>query len=133
MVEARFDILLCVVFMLCRFPSTINTVHSHRYRLNPNDKILTKLKEMIFALKGKRLEHLECRVILCGHCPKFWTVSAGPGYKILREFIRCLYNNVIDRLFVAASQSINDCREQMLRLDTSQLALIRVPFVHKAY
>ena len=73
---------------------------------------------------------MERREIVCVHRPKFLTVSAGPGYEILREWIRCLYNNVIDRLCVATSQSINDRREQMLRLDTSQLALIRVPIVH---
>ena len=79
---------------------------------------------------GKRLEHLDSRETLCVHRPKFLTVSAGPGYKILREWIRCLYNNVIDRLCVATSQSIKDRREQMLRLDTSELALIRVLIVH---
>ena len=76
------------------------------------------------------MEHLESREFLCVHRPKFLTVSAGPGYKILRERISCLYNNVIDRLCVATSQSIIDRREQMMRRDTSQLALIRVPVVH---
>ena len=54
----------------------------------------------------------------------------GPGHETLRECIRCLYNNVVDCLFVATSQSINACREQMLRLGISHLALIRVPIVH---
>ena len=73
---------------------------------------------------------MESREFLCVHRPKILTVSAGRGYKILEESIQCLYNNVIDRLCVATSQSVNDRREQMLRLNTGQLALIRVPFVH---
>ena len=95
------------------------------------DKLFwARLKEKTFAFVGKGLEHLEKREILCVHRRKFLTVSAGPGYKSLREWIRCLYNNVIDRLCVATSQSINDRGEQMLRLDTSQPNLIRVPIVH---
>ena len=61
---------------------------------------------------------------------KFLTVSAGPGCKILGEWIWCRYLNVINRLLVATSQSINNRREHMLRLDISQLALIRVLIVH---
>ena len=98
------------------------------------DKLFwARLKEKTFAIAGKRLEHLENREILCVHRPKFSTFSAGPGYSVLWEWIRCLYNNVIDRVCVATGQSINDRREQMLRPDTNQLALIRVPIVHKAY
>ena len=74
---------------------------------------------------------MEIRVTFCVHRPKILTVSAGPGHKTLREWIRCLYNNVSDRLCVARSQSISDRREKMLRLDTNQLALIRVPFVRQ--
>ena len=33
---------------------------------------------------------------------------------------------VIGRRFVAASQAINDCRDQLLSLDNSQLVVIRV-------
>ena len=88
------------------------------------------LKEKTFAFVGKWLEHLEKKEISCVHRPKIPTVSVGLGYKNLKEWIRCSYNNVSDRLFVATSQSINDRREQMLRLDTNQLALIRVPIVH---
>ena len=88
------------------------------------------MKEKTFASVGKLLEHLESREILCVHRPNFSTVSAGPGYKVLRDSIRSLYNNVIDRLCVATSQSKNYRREQMLRLDSNQLALIRVPIVH---
>ena len=96
----------------------------YAFAKTPDKLFWTTLKEMTFALVGKRLEHLESRGILCVHRSKFLTVSAGPGYKILREWIRCLYNNVIDRLCVATSQSINDRKEQMFRPDTSQLALI---------
>ena len=52
---------------------------------------------------------------------------------ILQGRIHCLYNKVIDHVFVATSQPINDLREQMFRIDTSQLALIRVSIVQKAY
>ena len=84
----------------------------------------TKQKVKAFAFAGKRLERLDNREILCVHRPKFLTVSARPGCKMLRRWIRCLYNNVIDRLCVATNQSINYSREQMLRLNTSPLALI---------
>ena len=70
------------------------------------------------------------REILSFRRPKKLIISGGPGYKTLQEWIRCLYNNVTDRLFVATGQSINDRKEQMLRLDTSQLAPIAVPYVH---
>ena len=53
---------------------------------------------------------------------KTLTVAVGPGYKILREWIRCLYNNTIDRLCVATKDLTNDQREQTLQLGTSQLA-----------
>ena len=76
------------------------------------------------------MEHLESREILCVRRLNFLTVSGGPAYKILKEWIRCLYNSVINRLCVAISQSVNDRRKHMLRLDVSQPALIRVPIVH---
>ena len=57
-----------------------------------------RLKQETFAFVGKWLEHLKSREILCVACPNFLTDSAGPVYKILREWIWCLYNNVIDRL-----------------------------------
>ena len=62
--------------------------------------------------------------------PKTLSVSAGPVYKHLREWIRCLYNDVIDCLFVTTTQSKNDRMEGMFRLRTSQRALIRVPYVN---
>ena len=96
-----------------------------------SDKVFwTRLKEKTFAFVAKWLEHLESRKLLCVHFPKLFTVSAGPGYKVLREGIRCLYINVIDRLCVATRESINDRREQILRLSSSELALIRIPIVH---
>ena len=59
----------------------------------------------------------------------FSTVSVGPGYKTLREWIPCLYNNEIDRMCVVTNQPTNDQREQMLHLDTSQLVLNQDPTV----
>ena len=79
------------------------------------------------------MEHLEKREILCVDRPTFLTVSAAPVFKSLRERIQCLYNDVVDRLCVATSQSIIDRSDQMLRHDTIQLVLIRVPIVHSAY
>ena len=96
----------------------------------PDKLFWARLKEKTFAFVGFCLEHWERREILCVHRPKFLTVSAGLGYTVSREWIRCFYINVADCLCVATSQLINDRREQKLRLDTSQLALIRVPFVH---
>ena len=43
--------------------------------------------------------------------------------KKLREWIQCLYNIVIDPVFAAINQSMNDRKEQILRVNTSQLAL----------
>ena len=68
--------------------------------------------------------------VLGVHRPKFLIVSASPGYKNLREWVQCLYKNLIDHLCVATSQTVNDRREQMLRVEASQVALIRVPIVH---
>ena len=78
---------------------------------------------------GKGLEIMESRQILCIHRPQILTVSVNSGCKTLRECIRCLYNKVTDRLFVATSQSINDRREQIMRININQLARIRVPIV----
>ena len=95
-----------------------------------SDKIFwARLKEKIFAFVGKGLKHLESRETLCVHRPKLLTVSAGQGYKFFREWLRCLYNNVIDRLCVATNQSTNDQREQTLHLDTSQIVLNQDPTV----
>ena len=124
-----FRILSCGFFMLCSFPFRSFTVHSLRNRIvsfRPD----VVLKEKSFEFAGKRLEHLESREVLCVRCPKNLVVSAGPGYKTFKEWIRYFYNNVIDRLFEATSQSINDRRVDTLRLDTNQLPLIRGPTVH---
>ena len=114
------------LFMLCRFPLSRFIMHSQK---KPDKLFWARLKEKFFAFGGKRLEHMESREILCVHRSQYLTVSAGPGYKILSECIRCLYNNVIDRLCVATNQSTNDQREQTLHLDTSQLVLKQVPTV----
>ena len=88
------------------------------------------MKEEADEFLGKRLEHSESREVLCVHRPKVLNVSAGPGYGTWREWIRCLYNNVIDRLFEATIQSTNDRGVQTLHLDTNQLVLIRDPNMH---
>ena len=77
-----------------------------------------RLKERTSALAGRQVEHLECREILCFHLSKVLFVSASSGCKTLKEWIRYLYESVIDCLFVT-SPSIRDRREQMWRLKTS--------------
>ena len=95
------------------------------------DKLFRRmLKEKTFASVGKCCEHLERRESLCLHCPRVLIIPDVSGLKNLRELIRCLYSNVINRLFVAISQIKNNSREQILRLGTSQVALIRAPVVH---
>ena len=102
---------------------------SYAFAKKPDKLFWARLKEKIFAILSKYLEHLEIREILCFHGQKFLTVSAGPGYKISREWMLFLYNNVIDRLCVATNQSTNDQREQTLHLNTSQPVLNQVPIV----
>ena len=79
---------------------------------------------------GKRLEYLESGEMFCVYRPSTLNSSTVRGYEFSREEIKCLYDNVIDCLFVAKSQSINDPREQMLRLVFNQLPLIRVPIAN---
>ena len=95
----------------------------------PDKLFWARLKEKTFEFVGKCLEDLKSRKILCVHRPKFLTVSAGQGYKILREWIRSLYNNVIDRLFVATNQSTKDQSDETLHLDSNQLVLNQDPTV----
>ena len=71
------------------------------------------------------IEHLAKREVLCVHCPKTLTIFTGGGIKILGKWIQCLYIKVIDRLFVATSQSLYDRRKELLRLDASHLPQIR--------
>ena len=113
-------------FMLWRFPLSRFVMQSRRNWINSFGQ---DWRKKFFAFVEKWLEHLESRENLCVHRPIFWTVSAGPWYKVLREWIRYLYNNVIDRLCVATNQSTNDQREQTLQLDTSQLVLNQEPTV----
>ena len=101
----------------------------YAFAKKPDELFWVRLMEKIFAFVGNWLEHLESKEILCVHHPESLTVSAGPGYTVFRELIRCLYNNVIDRLFVATNQTTNDQREQTLHLDTSQLILNQNPTV----
>ena len=88
-----------------------------------------RLKEKTFAFVGKRLEQLESREILRVHRSKVLIASGGPVYKKLREWIRCLYNKVIDRFFMATSQPTNNRWFHSLGLDINQLTLIPDPTV----
>ena len=82
----------------------------YAFAKKPDELFWARLKEKTFAFVGKRLEQWDSRELLCVHRPKFLTVSDGLGFKSVREWIRCLYNNVIDRLFVATSQKLKDRR-----------------------
>ena len=112
---------------LCSFPLRRFTLNSQR-----------NLRVSFRQDWRKRLPHLwekdwnTCRVekICVFIVQEFLVNSVRPGYRTLREWIRCSFNNEINCLFVATSLSKNDRREQMIRLDTSQLALIRVPIKH---
>ena len=95
----------------------------------PDELFWARLQEKNFAFVGKCLKNMESRENLCVHRPQTMTVSVGPGYKSLKEWVRCLYNNIIDRMFVATSQSTIDQKEQTLHLDTSQLVLNQAPTV----
>ena len=102
----------------------------YKFAEEPDELFWARLIEKTYAFVGNCLEHLESREILSVHRPKILIVSVVPRYKTLRDFIRSLYNNLFDRLFMPTSQSIIDRRETMFRLDTNHLALIRVPIVH---
>ena len=85
----------------------------------PDEQVFcTTLKKLTFALVGNRLKHLEGREILCVHRPKTVHASTFQGYKILNEQNHYLYSNVTECLFAAISQSIIDCREQLMHLGT---------------
>ena len=126
-VELHFEFSTCDVF-LC-FAGFL-WADLLRILKTPEKLLWVRLRERTFAFVGKLLENLESREFLSVHRLKLLTVLTGPWYKTLTGWIRCLYINVINRLCVATGQSINDRREHMLRLDTSQLAPIRVPIVH---
>ena len=95
----------------------------------PDKLFWARLKKVTFAFAGKRLEHLESRELFCVHRPKSLKALIVRECKILTKQIQCLCNNVIYRLSAATNQSTNDQREQMLHLDTSQLALNQDPTV----
>ena len=87
-----------------------------------------------FCICIKKLEHLESRESLWTKRDRFKSLYAltGRGCRILKEWTQCLNGNVIDRLFMVIIKSENERREQMLRLDTSQPALIQSPVMHQA-
>ena len=95
----------------------------------PDKFFWARLKEKTFAFVGKWLEHLGNRGTLCVHRPKIFIFSNGPGYETLMEWIPFLNAKLIDRLFLATSQSIKERRDQILRLDNSRLAVVRFPIV----
>ena len=96
----------------------------------PDNPFWTRLKEMTFALVGKRSKHLDSSKYLCIHQPTTESLSRSKIKNFWWEWIQNLYTNVVDGLVVATSQSKNGRREQMLRIHINQLVLIRVLFMH---
>ena len=113
------------LFMSCKFPLSRFTIHSHRNRINSFGqdwrKWLLHLRESDW--NTWRVERF------CVHRPQSLNALKAREGKILTEQIHCLCKNVIYRLSAAINQSTTDQREQMLHLDTSQLALIQDPTV----
>ena len=89
-----------------------------------------KVEGMDFYTCGKTSGTLGKRELLCVNRPRTENASIILALKTLREWIHCLYTNMIFGLFVVINQSIFDCRKQTLRLDTSQPVLIWDPTVH---
>ena len=115
------------LFMLRRFPLSRFSMLSQRNRINSFGQ---DWRNRLLHLSENDWNTWRVERIYVFIVRNFRMFQQGPRYNILREWIRCLYNNVIDHVCVATSQSINDRRKQILRLDTNQLALIRVPIAH---
>ena len=64
------------------------------------DEILGKTEGENFYNCGVMTGTLGEWELLSVGCANFLSVSAGSVYENLKEWIRCLYNKVIDRLFV---------------------------------
>ena len=123
---ADWSFLTWCLFKLCRFPLRRFTVHSQRNLIIFFGEDWRKK----VCICGKMIGSLgEWRDFVLWSSENF-NFLAGTGYKILEEWIRCLYNNVTERLLVATSQSTNDRRVQTLRVDTNQVALIQVTLLH---
>ena len=89
-----------------------------------------RMKEIKFEFAEDCVEHLNSKEILCIYRPKTSNVSNNRGYRSLMECIQCLRSKLFDHLIMTTSQSLNDRKEYLLRIDTSQLALIPAPIVH---
>ena len=113
------------LFMLSRFPLSRFIMHSPRNRINSFGQ---DWRQRLLHWWASHWNTWRVK-ILCVYRPKFLTVSAVQECKILREWVRCLYNNVIDRLCLATNQSTNDQREQKLHLDTKEIDLNQDPTV----
>ena len=107
-------------FMLCRFPLSRFIMHSQRNRINSFGQDWRKRLLHLWENDWNtwRVEKFFVFIV-----QKFWLFQPVRDKKNSREWIRCLYTNVIDRLCVATNQSTNDQRKQTLQLDTSQLVL----------
>ena len=114
------------LFMFCRFPLSIFIMHSQRNRLNSFGQDWRRRLLHLWENDWNtwRVESFCVFIVQI-----FWLFQSVRDKKILREWIRCLYNNVIDRLYVVTNQSTTDQREQTLHLDTSQLVLNQDPTV----
>ena len=109
----------------CRFPSSRDTMHSQRTRLN---FIGQDWMKSLLHLRANNWNFWK-REILCAQRQKYLFASNVLSQKILKKWIHYLHSNRVNCLFVAASQSktsINDRKEQILHLETCQLPLINI-------
>ena len=101
----------------------------HAFAKKPDKLFWATLKEKIFAIVGKGLEHLESKEIYCAHRPNFLSVSAGTGEKKIEGLDPVLVHYGNRSSVRGANQLTNDQREQTLHLDTTQLVLNQDPTV----
>ena len=124
----RFETLIRVLlWYFVIFPALDFFMHSH---INKKEHFWTRLKEMTFALAGKRSEHLEKGDNLCVHYLETSNGLIVQERKASPELIHCLFSNVFYRLYAATNQSINDPKKQTLRPEISQVAVMRDSTVH---
>ena len=76
----------CPVMSFCALQFSFEKIY-YTFAEEPNNLFSARLKEKTFAVEGKWFEHLQSRENLCVHRPKILTVSVGPGYENLREWI----------------------------------------------
>ena len=116
----------CLFLMLCRFPSSRFIMHSQRNRINFSGQ---DWKERLFRLWENdwntwRVERF------CVFIVQKFLLFQPSNIKNFERKDPVFVQKRNRRLCVATSHLINELREQVFRLDTSQLVLIQFPIVH---